>query len=159
MWGTLKRNRQRLYYSLLLGEVPTYETDENGNIKYYEDGNGNREPMDTGEPKPFYSTPVEFLGNIALSGGDAVPVEYGLSIESYAAVLLTGKGEVPLVEGALIWHMSEPEYESDGEEITVEIDGEAVKTKAPIKESADYMIVKASPSINVDKYVLSAINK
>lgn len=159
MKGTLNRNKQKLYYSLLLGKTPIYETDDEGNTKYYEDSEGNRYPLETGEKKDVYSTPIPFQANIALSGGDAVPVEYGLSVDSYAAVILTQKGQVPLVEGDLIWHISEPKYEYGREEVEITVGGKTMVTTAPIRESADYMVVKCSPSINVDKYILSAINK
>ena len=35
---TLKKNKQKMYYALQVGEVPIYETDEYGNIIYTDGG-------------------------------------------------------------------------------------------------------------------------
>ncbi len=156
---TLRRNQQKMYYSNLIGTAPIYETDEDGNIKYYEDSEGNRYPLDTGETELIYGTPVEFRANIAMSGGEAEAVEYGLSVADYQAVMVLTKGSVPLKEGSLIWHTSPVEYEYGGSEIEVEVNGETVKTTAPKAVSSDYMVLKSSPSLNVDKFVLKATNK
>ncbi len=155
----LRKNQQKTYYSNLIGTVPIYETDEDGNIKYYEDSEGNRYPLDTGETELIYGTPVEFFANLSMSGGEAEAVEYGLSVADYQAVMVLAKGSVPLKEGSLIWHTSPIEYEYGGSEIEVEVNGETVKTTAPKAVSSDYMVLKSSPSLNVDKFVLKATNK
>ncbi len=156
---TLRKNKQKMYYSNLIGTAPIYETDEDGNVKYYEDSEGNRYPLDTGETELIYGTPVEFRANIAMSGGEAEAVEYGLSVADYQAVMVLAKDSVPLKEGSLIWHTSPVEYEYGGSEIEVEVNGEMVKTTAPKAVSSDYMVLKSSPSLNVDKYVLKKTNK
>lgn len=156
---TLRRNQQKMYYSNLIGTAPIYETDEDGNIKYYEDSEGNRYPLDTGETELIYGTPVEFYANLSMSGGEAEAVEYGLSTADYQAVMVLAKGSVPLKEGSLIWHTSHVEYEYGGSEIEIEVNGEMVKTTAPKAVSSDYMVLKSSTSLNVDKYVLKATNK
>lgn len=156
---TLRKNQQALFYSNLIGTAPIYETDEDGNIKYYEDSEGNRYPLDTGETELIYGTPVVFYANLSMSGGEAEAVEYGLSTADYQAVMVLTKGSVPLKEGSLIWHTSPIEYEYGGSEIEVEVNGEKVKTTAPKAVSSDYMVLKSSPSLNVDKFVLKATNK
>ena len=156
---TLRKNAQKLFCSNLIGTAPVYETDEDENIKYYEDSEGNRYPLDTGETELIYSTPVEFFANISMSGGEAEAVEYGLSTADYQAVMVLSKCSAPLKEGTLIWHTSPVEYEYDGSEIEVEVNGEMVKTAAPKAVSSDYMVLKSSPSLNVDKFVLKATNK
>ena len=45
---TLASNKQSMKYSLQGERIPIYETDENGNIIYYEDSGGNKIPMETG---------------------------------------------------------------------------------------------------------------
>lgn len=156
----LRRNKQTMYYSNLIGTAPVYETDDDGNIKYYEDSEGNRYQLDTGEKELYYSTPVEFNANIAMSGNsEAEAVEYGLSVADYQSVIILEKGSIPVKEGSLIWHTSPVEYEYGGEEIEVEIKGVKYKTTAPVAVSSDYMILKSSPSLNMDKYVLRATNK
>ena len=56
----LNRNKQKMYYALYGKEVPIYE--------YYIDSDGNEIPLETGETKIVYENPIEFLGNISLSG-------------------------------------------------------------------------------------------
>lgn len=142
---TLNANKQKLYYANQDKIVPIYETDEDGNIIYYEDSDGNEYPLETGVTKVVYGEPVEFKGNIALSSsGEAQSVEYGLDMSSYSSVLVLDKGLIPLKESSLIWHENEPRNDKDGN-----VD----------EESADYRVVKVSPSINVDKYLLEKVVK
>lgn len=142
---TLAKNKQMLYYSLLLGNVPVYVLDENGNkIIDYVDGEGNIYYRETGEYKKLYSEPVSFYGNISMSGGESEAVEFGLNLSDYSAVLITSKDYIPLSETSRIWHETKPEYNLDG----------------TINEfSADYIVVKVSPSLNEDKFILQKIVK
>ena len=134
---TLNKNKQRLFYANQDRVVPIYE--------YYEDEDGNMIPLDTGETKLVYGEPIEFKGNISLSNGGEVEVqEYGLSQADYSAILITSKNTLPITETSLIWHATEP---------TKDIDGNTDEF------SADYRIVKISPSLNVDKYVLQKVVK
>ncbi len=66
----LEKNKQNLKYALQVGEVPVYERDEDGNIIYIE-VDGQKVPVETGETEPGYSNPIDFRGNIAMSGGEA----------------------------------------------------------------------------------------
>lgn len=142
---TLNANKQKLYYANQDKIVPIYETDEDGNIIYYEDSDGNEYPLETGMTKVVYGEPVEFKGNIALSSsGEAQSVEYGLDMSSYSAVLVLDRELIPLKESSLIWYENEPRNDKDGN-----VD----------EESADYRVVKVSPSINVDKYLLEKVVK
>lgn len=141
---TLDFNKQKMYYSLQDKEVPIYETDENGDIVYYEDLDGNRIPLETGETKKVYSEPVEFLGNIAMSGGESETVEYGIDLSQYAATLVVDKDLLPINETSIIWHKTEPVIKEDG---TVD------------EFSADYTVVKLSPSLNFDRYILQKVVK
>lgn len=82
---SLKKNKQKLYYATYSDEIPVYETDEDGKIKYTEDD---------GEPVPIqmgimagYNKPVIFYANIARSGGEVEAKEYGFDIGSYQAIL------------------------------------------------------------------------
>lgn len=133
---TLNKNKQRLFYANQDRIVPIYE--------YYEDEEGNLIPLDTGETKLVYGEPVEFKGNIAMSGGEAEAQEFGLNLADYEAVLLVSKNTLPITESSLIWHTTEPTKDSDGN---------------TNEYSADYRIVKISPSLNFDKYVLKKVVK
>lgn len=168
---TLRKNAQRMYYALQIGEVPQFETDENGNIRYevYTDNdgnefpildeNGNKIPMFTGEYETIYGDTVEFMASISMSGGEAEAVEYGLSVEQYSAIIITEKNAVPLTEGAIIWQTSTPKYKYNGDEVSVDINDQTIRGRFTEKNSADFVVMKKSPSINVDKFILEAVNK
>lgn len=132
----LNRNKQKMHYALYGKEVPIYD--------YYTDSEGNKIPLDTGETKITYENPVEFFGNISLSGGESEAVEFGLNLADYEAVLVMAKNTLPIDETSRIWHNTEPTYNEDG---TVD------------EFSADYTVVKVSPSLNVDKFVLKKVVK
>lgn len=129
-------NKQKMYYALYGKEVPIYD--------YYTDSEGDKISLDTGETKITYENPVEFFGNIALSGGESEAVEFGLNLADYEAVLVVAKNTLPIDETSRIWHNTEPTYNEDG---TVN------------ELSADYTVVKVSPSLNVDKFVLKKVVK
>lgn len=133
-------------YALQNAEIPIYQTDEDGNILYYEDSEGNKIPLETGETEIGFGEPVFFLSSLAMSGGEAEAQEFGLSISDYNATLLCEKGSYPIVEGSLIWTKSEVGYKDTNNEI---ID--------PV--SADYEVIKVSESLNFVKYVLKAVVK
>lgn len=132
----LNRNKQKMYYALYGKEVPIYE--------YYIDSDGNEIPLETGETKIVYENPIEFLGNISLSGGESEAVEFGLNLADYEAILVVAKNTLPINETSRIWHNTEPTYNEDG---TVN------------ESSADYKVAKVSSSLNVDKFVLKKIVK
>lgn len=129
---TLNKNKQKMYYANLVDTVQ----------EEYIDEDGNRYP--TGEPKNIYSEPIKFEGNIAMSGGEAEAQEFGLNLADYEAVLVVGKNTLPITETSLIWHVTAP---------TKGIDGNTDEY------SSDYRIVKISPSLNFDKYVLRKVVK
>ena len=139
---TLNKNKQKMKYSIKGERKPIYETDSDGNIIYYEDEEGNRIPIETGSYTSGWNVPVDFKGNIAMSGGEAEAREFGLSLADYDAVLVLDKNEVPLEEGSLIWHEKEVKFKADGEVDTT---------------SADYTVKKVANSLNSAKYVLKAV--
>lgn len=155
---TLRKNSQRMYYALQIGEVPIPARDNDGNIIYqsytdsdgneifFLDENGNKKPYETGETQIIYGTPQEFDANIAESGGEAEAQTFGLSVADYEAVALYEKGVYPIVEGSLIWTKSEVGYKDTNNEI---VDG----------NTADYSVIKVSESLNFVKYVLKAVVK
>ena len=143
---TLASNKQSMKYSLQGERVPIYETDENGNIIYYEDSDGNKIPMETGEYTTGYSQPVSFFGNIAMSGGEVDSVEFGIDVSGYDATLVVDKGMIPIDETSLIWHTSEVEYKDEEKTIVDE-------------NTADYKVIAVKPSLNTTKYILGRITK
>lgn len=133
----LNKNKQSMYYALQSTDlIPIYD--------YHEDSEGNKYPIETGEYKYPYLNPVSFKGNIAMSGGESEAAEFGINISDYNAVLVMNKGELPITETSLIWFETKPIYGDDGY-----VD----------EHSADYTVVKISPSLNSDKYILKRVVK
>jgi hypothetical protein len=137
---TLRRNSQKLYYSLLSGERPVYERDENGNVQYI-DVDGRQIAIETGETDLSYSAPLEFMGNLSMSSGESKELEYGLNLSDYNAVLITSTN-LPIDETSLIWANTKPTINPDG---------------TADKNTADYHVVKCSLSINGAKYLLKRL--
>lgn len=135
-----------MFYALQNGQTPVYQTDEDGNILYYEDSEGNSYPLETGEMTVGYEKPVMFEANIAMSGGEAQAQEYGLSVADYDAVIIADARTFPIALGTRIWHTSAVGYKDVAETI-------------PDESTADYSVVKVSQSINSTKYILKAIVK
>lgn len=134
---TLQQNKQGMYYALRSEEkIPIYD--------YYEDENGVKYPIDTGERDYVYHEVTPFFGNIAYGSGEAQIQEYGLDFSSYEAVLITIRGELPLTETSRIWVDNKPVVNADG---TVD------------EKTADYRIVKIGSSLNFTKYVLARVTK
>lgn len=142
----LAANKQKMFYALQNGQVPIYETDEDGNTLYYTDNDGNRYPMETGEYEAGYSNVKEFFGNIAMSGGEAEAKEYGIDVSQYDAVLIVEKGKLPIDETSLIWFQEEVGYKDTAKTI---VDG----------NTATFRVLAVKPSLNVTKYVLGRITK
>lgn len=135
-----------MFYALQNGQTPVYQTDEEGNILYYEDSEGNSYPLETGEMTVGYEKPVMFKANIAMSGGEAQAHEYGLSVSDFDAVIIADARVLPIELGARIWHTSVIGYKDTAETI-------------PDESTADYSVVKVAQSINSTKYILKAIVK
>jgi len=141
---TLDINKQKMYYANQDSVVPIYERDEYGNIIYYEDEEGNSYPLESGDTKLVYGEPIEFFGNLSMSGGESEAVEFGLDLSQYSAVVVLPKNYINVTETSLIWADTEPTKDSDGN---------------TDEYSADYRIVKISKSLNFDKLVLQKVVK
>ena len=143
----LKHNKQKLYYSLLIGTSPVYKLDKNGNkiVDYTKDGKTYY--VETGESQLLYSAPVMFKGNISLGGSDVTRQEFGISDDRYEAVIVMNKGEIPIKETSLLWYQTTP--------ATKIIDGVIYADDS----SADYRVLKVVPSLNYDRYILAKVVK
>lgn len=138
-------NKQSMKYSQQGARITIYERDDEGNIKYYIDSDGNKIPL-IAEEKVGFSKPVDFRANIAFSGGEAKTEEFGFDAADYDAIMLTDKNEFPLKKGDLIWLDSEVTY--------IDEDTETVD-----ETSADFTIVGVKPALKSTKYVLKAVVK
>lgn len=138
----LEINKQSMKYSLQGQTVTIYEKDDDGNNKYYETSDG-KKIYYTHEVNG-YSDPVDFMANIAFSGGEAQNEEYGFNTADFDAILLTDREEYPLAKGSLIWLNSEVARTSDG---TID------------ETSADFIVVGVKSALESTKYVLRAVVK
>ena len=138
----LEINKQSMKYSLQGRTVTIYEKDDDGNNKYYETSDG--EKIYYTHEVNGYSDPVDFMANIAFSGGEAQNEEYGFNTADFDAILLTDREEYPLAKGSLIWLNSEVTRASDG---TID------------ETSADFIVVGVKSALASTKYVLRAVVK
>lgn len=114
---TLRKNTQKMKYALQNAEIPIYQTDEDGNILYYEDSEGNKIPLETGETEIGYSEPVSFLANINNKLNEVVWAEYGVDNSTNYAQIVAAKGVLPLKAGGIIWKKSEVGYKDEEQTI------------------------------------------
>lgn len=142
---TLRKNKQLMYYALLVGKETIYELDENGNkIVDYVDEEGNEYCRE--KEVLVYSEPMPFYGNISMSSGESEPQEYGVDVSAYDAVIILDKNQIPVTETSYIWHTSEVGYK------------DASKTR-PDVHTADYRVIAVKPSLNQLKLILGRVVK
>ena len=101
---------------------------------------------ETGSRVNQWSTPLDFLANIAQSGGEAEAMAFGFSVSDFDASVIVAKGTVDLPIGTLIWHNGKPKYR-DTEETMLD------------EKTADYRVLRALDSINFTRYLLKAVVK
>lgn len=143
---TLNRNKQVLYYSNQTNEkTPVYATNPDGTIKTVV-VDGVETNVITGYTNKGYTLPTVFEGNISLSGGEVVNVEFGVDSSAYDAILILDKNEISISETSLIWAETEPRYKD-------------VQKTIVDPYSADYRVTRVSPSLNQSKYLLSKVVK
>lgn len=114
---TLRKNKQSMMYALQLGTVPIYQTDEDGNIIYYEDSEGNKIPLETGETEIGFSEAVLFSANINNKLDEVAWREYGIDNSANFSQLVVQKNALPLKVGSIIWKKSEVGYKDEAQTI------------------------------------------
>lgn len=138
---TLKKNRQKMWYSVISDRVPIYELDDDDNpIIDYVDDDGNIHYLETGTYEEAYSEPVLFYAPISSKLNEMRMKEYGIDASSVYCEISVEKGKVDLPIGARIWRTSKVVKKENGY-----VD----------EESADY-IVKGSlvEFLNFDFFLL-----
>ena len=143
---TLNRNKKVLYYSNQTSEkIPIYATNPDGTIKtVVVDGVSTK--VITGYDEKGYTKPTMFEGNISLSGGEVINVEFGVDSSAYDAVLVLNKNEINISETSFIWADNEPQYKDTDHTIVDPY-------------SADYRVTRVSPSLNQSKFLLAKVTK
>lgn len=106
-------NKQLMKYSQHGQKVTIYEKDDDGNIKYYVDGDGNKIPLIADE-KVGFSEPKEFYANISNKLSEVLVKEFGVDDSSTYVQIVTDKGYLPLKSGDVVWKKSEIVYDEDG---------------------------------------------
>lgn len=134
---SLKKNKQKLWYSTYADQIIIYEKDEDGNIKYIDDGEGNQIPIEIGT-KAGYSSPVIFYANISAAKGISDSEVFGVSLD-YTKTISTTDITLPISETSLIWFETEPAISNDG---TVD------------ENTADYFVVAVARSLNNVVYAI-----
>lgn len=135
---------RKMFFSNQTGEVPIYKRDDDDNIVYYTDSDGNKIPLFEDGTEIGYSIPEELYGNIAFNGGEVESREFGLSISDYDASLVTTLNAYPINETSIIWFESEVKFKDKDKTIVDE-------------KTADFRVRAVRPSINVSKYLLERI--
>ena len=108
---SLKKNMQRLFYSLYSEEITIYERDENGDTVYAE-VDGERTPVVIGT-QAGYNKPVLFYANISAGRGNSQDAPFGSDVD-YNRTISTTDMTCPIDELTRIWIESEPKYNPDG---------------------------------------------
>lgn len=106
-------NKQLMKYSQHGKKVTIYEKDDDGNIKYYVDGDGNKIPLIADE-KVGFSEPKEFYANISNKLSEVLVKEFGVDDSSTYVQIVTDKGYLPLKSGDVVWKKSEVGYDDSG---------------------------------------------
>lgn len=117
----LKRNQQKLYYSLYKGKVPIIDDDG----------------YETGDYEAGYDIPVSFYANISAARGSSDADMFGINL-SYEKTICTCDMDLPITDGTLIWN-SRPELKSDGT-VDAELSDYVVVKKAKSINSISYAV-------------------
>lgn len=104
-------NRQKMFYSKQIGQVPVYDTDEEGNLKYIT-VDGNNVPIETGEYTMGYDVPVPFYSSISNKLSESLIKEFGVDNSTNFVQIVDDKRKLPLSVGDLVWKKSAVQYKA-----------------------------------------------
>ena len=104
-------NRQKMFYSKQIGQVPVYDTDEDGNLKYIT-VDGNKVPIETGEYTTGYDVPVPFYSSISNKLSESLIKEFGVDNSTNFVQIVDDKRKLPLSVGDLVWKKSAVQYKA-----------------------------------------------
>lgn len=143
---TLRKNRQKMYYSLDNVTKPSYQFDDDENISYVE-VDGIMVPVATGGYITTFSEPQLFYANISSNLSETHMMSYGIDQSNGYCEIIADKGKLPLEIGSIIWKESKIAY-SD------------LEKTIPKKSSCDY-IVKGimTEGLNEDCFLLQRNSK
>lgn len=137
----LNINKQKLTYAVRSGNMPVYETDDNGNIKTII-VDGKKIPVETGEYMTGYEKPVIFYASINNKLNEALIKEFGIDNSTNFVQIVSDKGTLPFNVGTLVWKRSEVAYKNGYEALVDET-------------SCDYIVKGvAKEGLTVDMFLL-----
>lgn len=131
---SLRKNMQKLYYSLYSEEIKVYQRDEYGNIIYVE-VDGELKPIELGT-QAGYNKPVLFYANISAGRGNSQDAPFGSDVD-YTRTISTCDMTCPINELSLIWIENEPKYNADG---TVDSDSADYKVAAYLAKGLNNIV-------------------
>lgn len=114
---TLRKNKQKMFYSVPSGTRDKYKKNPDGTIKTIE-YKGKIIPESAGGYETSYSKPIEFVASISSKLNEMHAVSYGVDQSSIYSEVMVTKGMLPLKYGMKIWLHNDIEYlisEEDGE--------------------------------------------
>jgi hypothetical protein len=132
---SLKKNKQKLHYATYSDEIPVYETDEDGKIKYTE-VDGELVPIPIGT-MAGYNKPVVFYANISAGKGDVQADVFGSSVD-YSRTISTCNMDCPITKLTRLWIGCEPQYNEDG---SVNGDSANYEVAAPPAKSLNGIVI------------------
>lgn len=133
---SLEKNKRKLYYALYNDKIPNYERDEDGNIIYIDDGEGNMIPVESGNYSVGYELPVSFMASLSAGRGSAQSEVFGTGIDFTRSISTTEL--LPIDEQSLIWYETTPTYNTDG---TVNSKSADYKVAAPIADGLNSYVI------------------
>lgn len=132
---SLKKNKQKLYYATYSDEIPVYETDDDGKIKYTK-VDGELIPIPIGT-MAGYNKPVVFYANISAGKGDVQADVFGSSVD-YSRTISTCDMDCPITKLTRLWIGCEPQYNEDG---SVNGDSANYEVAAPPAKSLNGIVI------------------
>ena len=144
---TLKKNKQKMFYSLYVGRETIYKLDADGNkIVSFIGDDGTIYYEDEGTTEPHYAEPVEFRACITSQLNELHARAYGVDQSSIYSYIVCKKGYLPLEYGTKIWRTSEIAWDDE-------------ENRYPNADSADYTVVGLmDEGLYEDCYLLQRTN-
>lgn len=125
---SLRKNKQRMYYSLYKAAEEVYEEEGTSVRTIIDEETGEEIPVEVGTQKAVYLPPVEFFANITSNLNEMHIKAYGVDQSSIYSRIIAEKGQLPLKVGSMIWRESDIEWDDKLRRI-------------PKQASADYVVV------------------
>ena len=125
---SLRKNKQRMYYSLYKAAEEVYEEEGTSVRTIIDEETGQEIPVEVGTQKAVYLPPVEFFANITSNLNEMHIKAYGVDQSSIYSRIIAEKGQLPLKVGSMIWRESDIEWDDKLRRI-------------PKQASADYVVV------------------